>query len=275
MPHACRVVLACLAGSLAVAGCDSGPTYPKTQLSASLQKILQEDFESPSVRFIDHTLAVQLQQPDALLQHDGQIGIGPAFDATVRKLLMALHRVLLSSDAEVRFYVLLLADPNIPGAYLTMVRYVDDVRRANANMIDATEMFSRTIFELNYMGAAPLTLEQYLPRDIRLEEFLTWQMSRRIQQALATELQNQGGAKVGRCPGRFQNGEFAFTLDVAPAEDGALDEATVQQVFHTSTNVIAQVLSSYHFDAYSQIRLIHPSTGRNLVLPKATLDVFR
>ena len=262
-------------GGLPLAGCDTGPTYPKERITESLEAILREDFKEPSVRFVDHTLAVQLAQPDALMQHDGQIGVGPAFDTTVRKLLIALHRVLLSSNAEVRFYVLLLSDPNIPGAYLTMVRYVDDVRRANANMIDSTEMFSRTIFELNYLGPTPLTLDQYIPRDIRMEEFLSWQMARRIQQALAAELQAQGAAKVGRCAGRFVNGEFAFTLDVAPAASGALDESTMREVFHTSTNVIAKVLSSYHFNAFNQVRLIHPATGRNVVLPKANLDIFR
>ena len=188
---------------------------------------------------------------------------------------MAIHRVLLSSDAEVRFYVLLMSDPKTPGAYLTLVRYMDDVRRANANMIDTPEMFARTIFELNFVGQNTVTIEQYVPRDIRLEEFLSWQLARRIQHKLADEFQEAGSIQVGRCGGTFQNGEFAFTLNVVPTTEGLIDDATMRQVFQTATGLVANVLSSYRFKSFNTIRLIHPLTGRNLVLPKAHLEIFR
>ena len=261
---------------LLVAGCGKGPTYPKARMVESIQTLLASERLDTSVRFIDHTLAVQLAYPNALAQAGTEIGLGPAFDEATRKVLTAIHRVLLSTDAEIRFYVLLLSDPHIPGAYLTMVRYVDDIRRANANMLDTPEIFARTVFELNFVGSTPLTIEQYVPRDIRLEEFLSWQLARRIQSTLAGPLQASGTADVGRCGGEFRNGEFVFTLNVVPVKGTeTLDDKTMEQVFHTSTNVIAKVLSSYHFKSFNAIRLIHPSTGRNLVLPKTSLDVFR
>jgi len=274
--RALRAVLVVAVSALVSSGCEFRPTYPKARLADALRTILERDGLMTSIRLIDRTLAIQLAYPGALKQQDGQITVGPEFDTIVRKVLIGTHRVLLSSDAQAQFYVLLLSDPQIPGAYLTMVRYVDDVRRAYVNMIDTNEMFARTIFELNLVGPKPVTLEQYIPREIRMEEFLSWQVARRIQHALAEELQNAGIATVGRCGGRFENGEFAFTLDVSPAsEERPIDEATLRQVFHTSTNVIAQVLSSYRFDSFDQVRLTHPLTGRNLVLPKTRLDLFR
>ncbi len=257
------------------AGCDNQPTYPKAHLAESLQQLLTSEQLHTTVKFIDHTLAVQLDYPGALAQSGNQVGIGPEFDEAARKVITCIHRVLLSSDAEVSFYVLLLSDPKTPGAYLTLVRYMDDVRRANANMIDTPEMFARTIFELNYVGPATVTIDQYVPRDIRLEEFLSWQLARRIQHKLSEELQSTGVAQVGRCGGSFQNGEFAFTLNIVPTSQSALDEATMHRAFQTSTSLIAQVLSSYHFQSYETVRLVHPLTGRNLVLPKAHLEVFR
>lgn len=267
-----------LGGILALlsAGCDNRPTYPKARLTASLQDILQDEhLLRPAVRLIDHTLAVQVEYPDTLAQNETQVGIGPAFDEAARKVLTALHRVLLSTDAQLQFYVVLLSDPKIPGAYLTIVRYVDDIRRANANMLDTPEMFARTVFELDVMGATPLTLDQYIPRDIQLEEFLSWQLARRIQSALADELAVRGVADVGRCGGRFENGEFAFTLNVAPRTNAPLDDATVQKAFEVSTNVIAKVLSGYRFESFDAVRLIHPATGRTLLLPKARLEPFK
>ncbi len=257
------------------AGCSAAPTFPTARVAEALTEMLTEDRVEASVRFIDHTVAVQVDYPGALLVNDGQVTIGPGFDEVTRKVLTALHRVLLSTDAEIRFYVMLLSDRSAPGVYLTMVRYMDDIRRANANMIDTPEMFARTIFELNVMGPAQVTLEEYVPRDIRLEEFLSWQLARRIQQQLTDELESRGVARVGRCGGQFENGEFDFTLDVSPAGEAPLNDETMRQVFETSTNIIAKVLSSYQFESFEAIRLIHPPTGRNLVLPKARLEVFR
>lgn len=269
------LVLLLLAGAAwSLSACDSRPTYPKDRLAASLQALLTSEHLNTSVRFIDHTLAVHLDYPNALSLAQGQINIGPDFDDAARKVITDIHRVLLSTDAEVRFYVLLISDPNTPGAYLTMVRYMDDVRRANAQMLDTPEMFARTIFELNYVGASALTIEQYVPRDIHLEEFLSWQLARRIQYQLTEELQPTGAAVVGRCGGRFENGEFAFTLDVAPSAQGPLDEPTIQRIFMSSTNVIAKVLSSYQFENFDAVRLIHPPTGRSLLLSKTRLGLF-
>ena len=269
------VIPALVAVGLLAAGCTNRPTYPKAHMAESLQQILHADSLATQVRFIDHTLAVQLSYEDALAQSDDQISIGPAFDEAARRVLTAVHRVLLSTDAEVRFYVLVISDPKVPGAYLTLVRYLDDIRRANANMIDTLEMFARTIIELDYVGPAHLTLEQYVPRDISLEEFLSWQLARRIQYSLSDELQSAGLATVGRCGGKFNNGEFAFTLNVEPLAGEPLDDATLHKIFQTSSSVVAKVLSSYHFNKFDRVRLIHPMTGRNIVLPRTNLEIFR
>lgn len=267
--------LALVGFALLVTSCSSGPTYHKEHLAQSLQALLVDEQLEAVVRFIDHTLAVQVASSGALTQREGQLGIGPAFDETTRKILTAIQRVLLSTDAEVRFYVLLLSDPKTPGAYFTMVRYMDDVRRANALMLNTPEIFARTVFELNFLGPQPVTIEQYVPRDIQMEEFLSWQLARRIQVSLTNELQQEGIALVGRCGGQFQQGEFAFTLDVAPPQGGVLEESTIQKAFLTSTSVIAKVLSSYQFEHFDAVRLTHAGTGRSLLLPKTRLEVFR
>ena len=264
----CGVVLLAL-------GCSTRPTYPKAHLAEAVQSVLQEERLNASVRVIDHTLGIQLDYPGALIMQGNRIGLGPQFNEAARKIILSLHRVLLSTDAPVDFYVILLSDPQAPGAYLTIVRYMDDVRRANANMLDTFEMFARTVLELNFAGPRAVTLEQYVPRDIHLEEFLSWQLARRIQGALSEELQDTGMASVGRCGGKFENGEFVFTLDVAPTKGEALDELTIQQVFQTSTSVIAKVLSSYQFNSYDQVRLVHPLSGHAITLPKAHLEIFR
>jgi len=271
--HAVGLAVGLALSAIAV-GCN-GPTYPKERLAESLQQVLAGEQLKTTVRFFEHTLAVQLEYPNALAQQGNEIAVGPAFHEAARKVLIALHRVLLSTDADVRFYVLLLSDPQTPGAYLTMVRYIDDVRRAEVNMLNTEEILERTVFDLNFVGSNTLTIEQYVPRGVQMEEFLSWQLARRLQHQLMDTLQLSGRAEVGRCGGEFHDGEFAFTLNVTPTSEGALDEATITQIFQTSTGEIAKVLSSYQFKSFNTVRLILPATGRNIVLPKTHLQAFQ
>jgi hypothetical protein len=175
------------------------------------------------------------------------------------------------------FYLLLVSDPNIPGVYLTLMRYLDDVRRVHANSITPTEFFSRTILQLQPANPPLTNLNQVAVRDITLEQFLSWQLAKRLQDRLAEHLQRAGTAPVtvGPCVGEFTNGEFAFTLNVLPKEGASLSAEVIDQVFQEATTVIAQVLSAYRFDHFQAIRLTHPATGRNLLLPKTQLDIFR
>ena len=264
------------AGVLALwtAGCDNRPTYPKDHLAQTTTQLLHQEGLDASVRYIEHTLGVQASAAGVLTREGEHAGLGPNFDDVTRKILGVVHRVLLSSDAPVDFYVLLLSDPDAPGLYLTIVRYMDDVRRANANMIDVPEMFSRTVFELN-ASPTTLTISEYIPRDITLQEFLSWQIARRIQLALAEEFQGSGSIDVGRCGGRFQDREFLVTLNVLPLGESALDESTLQKIFTTSTGVAAKVLNSYQFSGFDSLRLVHGQTGVNRVLPRARLEIFR
>lgn len=276
MPTRVILLLFGMAVSVSLAGCSNRPTYPKERLAESLQQVLVGEHLKTTVRFFEHTLAVQLEYPNALAQQGNEIAIGPAFQEAARMVLQAIHRVLLSTDAEVHFYVLLLSDPHTPGAYLTMVRYIDDVRRAEVNMLNTDEILGRTVFDLNFVGPKALTIEQYVPRGIRMEEFLSWQLARRLQHQLIETLQLSGRAEVGRCGGEFRDGEFAFTLNVTPTVEGtALDEGTVKEIFQTSTGEIAKVLSGYQFNSFETIRLILPATNSNIVLPKTHLQAFQ
>lgn len=262
-------------GLLLLAGCTIAPTYPKHKVVTGLQAILQETHLNATVTFTDHTLGVHVQQPEMLIQTEGQVGMGPAFDETVGDIVQALHRVVLSSDADIRFYAVVIGDPALPGLFVHLVRYIDDIRRANASMIGPEELFARTVIELQ-ATEPPTTAATQPIQEIRLEEFLSWQAAKRIQQRLIQDMELSGQVQVGRCVGQFTDGEFAFTLNVNPSDNKKpLDDTTLQQVFQTSTSVITQVLDSYRFQNFNAVRLIHPMTGRHMLLPKARLELLR
>ena len=270
------VLLSCALGlSTALSACS--PSYREDQLISGIERICTTEYHyQVSVRKIGQTIAVHLHHPGILQQEQRQIGLSPSANEILGNILEAIHRVTLSSDAPINFYLLLVSDPAVPGAYLTIVRYVDDVKRAHANVIPPTELFSRTILDLKYAGMPSIALDQIILNDIRLEQFLSWQLSKRIQTKLSETLQQRGMpvAEVGPCAGEFRNGEFVFTLNVTPRGVPFKDEQ-VQQLFQDATGVIAQVLSGYRFNDFTTVRLIHPPTGRNLLLPKIRLELFR
>lgn len=277
MRNQCGRVVLCAALMSGLLGACT-PTYRHDQLIEAIQRICADEYHfTVSARQVGRTIAIYLQHPGILQQTSNLIELAPSANEVLGNLIEAVHRVTLSSDAGVQFYLVLVGDPNVPGAYLTIVRYVDDVRRANANMIPPTELFSRTILELKYVGVPSMSLDQIVLNDIRMEQFLSWQLSRRIQSRLTETLQQHGVpvAEVGPCVGEFRNGEFAFTLNVTPKTDSPLTDEQMQQVFQDATGVIAQVLSGYQFNDFEAVRLIHPATGRNFLLPKTRLELFR
>ena len=263
-------------GGLLLGACS--PSYRQDQLVQALTTICATDYHlSVSARQVGQTFAVHLRHDGTLQQQGTKIGLAESANEVLGNVLEAIHRVILSSDARLNFYVVLVSDSTVPGAYLTVIRYVEDVRRANANMLPPTEFFHRTIFDLKFVSGQTLGLNELGLDDIQLEQFLSWQLARRIHTHLTDALQRHGiPAEVGPCSGEFRDGEFAFTLNVAPTPGQAgLDEALIQQVFQDATSVIAQVLSDYQFKRFERVRLIHLPTGRSLLLPKTRLELFR
>lgn len=269
----CLVVLG---ASLWLGACS--PSYKQEQLVEAIQQLCATEHHlSVAARQAGRTIAVHLRHDGIFSKAGNQVALSPSANEVLGNLLEVIHRVTLSSNASLRFYVLLVSDPTVPGIYLTMVRYLDDVRRANANIIPPTEFFSRTIFELKYLAVPEMSFDQLIINEVQLEQFLGWQLAKRIQARLTERLRQPEGStvEVGECLWEFQNGEYAFTLNVAPAPGHALDDELIQEIFQEATSEIAQVLFGYRFEGFEAVRLIHPPTGRSLLLPKTRLELFR
>jgi len=263
--------------SLSVLGC-SRPTYRGEQITQTIERLCADEYQlDVTVKRTGETVAVYLHHPGILQQTGQHIGLAPSANEVLGNLIEVIHRVVFSADAPTNFYILLVSDPTAPGAYLTLVRYLDDVRRVQANIIPPTEFFSRMILDLKYLPAPPELMKQLVLNDLTLEQFLSHQLAQRIHARLVERLSAQDAStvEVRKCVGEFRDGEFAFTLNVEPQGDAPFDQELVQQLFEDAVEVIAQVLSGYRFDQFQTIRLIHPATGRSLLLPKTQLELFR
>ncbi len=265
-----------LAVALWVGGCT--PSYHSAQIPSTIQQICTDEYKmNVTVKMVGHTLAVHLHHDGILEAIGNRVELADTANEILGNIIEVIHRVILSSDAEVRFYLVLASDPKVPGVAFTLVRYLDDVKRANANMLTPTEFYSRTVFDLRQVGTVGLSLDQLVPGDIQMEQFLSWQLAKRIQGRLVETMQRRGTAVPElQCVGEYQQGEFAFTLGLEPRPGtSATDSDLVQQAFQDAAVVIAQVLSDYRFEKFDTVRLIHPTTGRSLLLPKTRLELLK
>jgi hypothetical protein len=258
-------------------GCEA--TYRTGQVVDSIQNICFEEYRlSVSAKKIGNTVAVLLTHEGVLEQDGPEVKLSEDSIKVLGDVIESIQRVILASDSSISFYVLVVCDPKIPGAYLTAVRYMDDVRRVNAHMISPTEFFARTILDLKYVGIPFLTVNQLSLEDIQLNQFLGWQMAQRIKSQIIRDMQEKGILILPdevQCAGEFSQGEFVLTLNVPEDFGASLSGDFVQELFSQSTNVVAKVISNYRFNDFESVRLKHPPTGRSMWLPKARLELFR
>ena len=275
--HGRRTLACLLLASLWLGAC--APSYRKDEVVQAIQQICQDEYHlDVTARLVGEPLAIQLNYDGILVASGNHVELAPTANEVLGNVIETVHRVLLSTDGNVHFYLVLASDPKVPGIAFTLVRYLDDVRRANANMLTPTEFYSRTIFDLHYVGSPTMSLDQLVPSGIQMEQFLSWQLAKRIQTRLSETLQKRGVPMddAVRCAGEFQNGEFVFTLSLEPkADQQQIDPELLQQIFQDAAAVIAQVLSGYRFEKFDTIRLTHPPTGRSLLLPKTRLELLK
>ncbi len=261
-----------------LSGCSNRPTYRADQVAGAIEQLATDEYKMHmTAQLVGRTLAVHLSHPELIEQDGERVQLRETAHEALGNALEIVHRVLLSSEYPCQFYIFVASDPKVPGVGFTIVRYLDDVRRANASVIPPSEFLSRTVLDLTYVDTVKGTLAQWVPNEITLEQFLTWQLARRIQTRLTEQLQKPEAPSVQnvRCAGEFKSGEFAFNLHVMPETGPSLPPEAVQKMFEQATTEIAQVLSGYHFHHYTSVRLTHPFSGRSLSLPKTNLELFR
>jgi hypothetical protein len=250
------------------------PSYKREQIGDAVREIAADSYKLiVGTRMVGDTLAVHLEHEGILQQTGGQVGLAPGSEQILGDVIESIHRVVLSADQPLQFYVILASDAKIPGVALMIVRYLDDVRRVNASMIPPTEFMNRTIFDLKFLNSPGVNFSQLDLSDIHLEEFLSWQLAKRLQIQLAEQVESFGPmtAEVGQCAGEFRDGQFTFTLNVMPTIDQPLSEAFIQQIFSDASTLIADVLEGYRFQRFDSVKLTHPPTGRSLQLPRTKL----
>ena len=275
-PARFAAVLLSLATLCLLNGC--GPSYARPRLAGDLQELCAHEYQLPvRAQLIGHDVTVICAIEGLLKATEGQVEFSPTTKANEQlgNVVEAIHRVVLSADWPVNFYAIVATDPKVPGAWVMLVRYLDDVRRVYANAIPTVEFFQRTILNLQYDPAQPLDANRVVLHDMTLEQFLVMQMSKRLQNAFRADVHFQEAYDVGSCVGQYRQGTFQFVVNMAPREGGPeLTEHETSAIFDGALALIATVLHDYHFEAFNDVQLLHFPSGKTMGVPKTRLWTF-
>jgi len=250
---------------LFIFGC--APSYPKETLDKSIRELCKREYSvDVEVKLVGKTVGVYI--PIDELLEDGE-SLSPAAIKRVDKVIMGVSRVLLSTDADIDFYVLIAQDPVIPQLQFVVIGYIEDRKRALATYIAKSDYFDRLIKELRLTPQALLRKKgttksstissigywnkEFFLEDIKMSEFLTKQTEDRIRNAFLrnSSLKNLRSQLV---KGAYKDGALNFKV-VFTTEKDAPNTTDQTQALKSFFKIISDMLYRYNFSDYSSIEI--------------------
>lgn len=126
-------------------GC--GPTYPEEHLPEAVKQVCKDEYGlEVDVARAGGTLGIYYPMEELL---DVTFGIREEAWESINNLILIASRVVLSTDADIRFYTIIAQDVRLPEIQVVIIKYVDDVKRAMYRAISRDESFRRTLFSNN------------------------------------------------------------------------------------------------------------------------------
>jgi hypothetical protein len=199
------------------------PTYPKEKLSEAVKEVCKIEYNMEvDVVVRGSTMGIYYPMTGLL-----DVGLGISKDAwdDISNLVLVASRVVLSTDADIKFYCVITQDARLPELQVVIIKYVEDVKRGMYRNISRNESYKRTLFSINltpqakkersiekvfdkmsieektrekvmdeFFRAAPTKLSdvgywkgRFYLKDITMEEFLAAQIANRVKIDFRTE----------------------------------------------------------------------------------------
>ena len=131
---------------LSSTGCEE-VTYPKETLRESVIKLCREEYDVDiDASTVGNTLAIYLSFVDFF---GATLNFNEKAQEKIWDVVWGATRVVLSTDADIKFYCIIIQDVNIPQIQIVIIKYVEDVKRAMLRDISRGEYLKRTLRDLN------------------------------------------------------------------------------------------------------------------------------
>ncbi|HNX90414.1 MAG TPA: hypothetical protein PKY78_06700 [Candidatus Omnitrophota bacterium] len=123
------------------------PTYPKEKLPEMIKEVFRIEYSmNVDVSVEGSTLGIYYPMQGLM---DENFGISKDSWDKISNLILVASRVVLSTDADIKFYCVITQDEKLPEIQVIIIKYVDDVKLGMYQSISRDESFKRTLFSVN------------------------------------------------------------------------------------------------------------------------------
>jgi hypothetical protein len=134
-----------IAAILAMPACT--PTYPKEKLPETVKQVCKAEYDMDvDVTVVNSTMGIYYPMKGLL---DVSLGISNDAWDKISNLILVASRVVLSTDADIKFYCVITQDARLPELQVVIIKYVEDVKRGYYIDISRNESYKRTLFSIN------------------------------------------------------------------------------------------------------------------------------
>ena len=141
----CIVAISACALVFGITACD--PSYPKEKLDQAVKDVCKNEYDmNVDVSIAGETMGIYYPMEGLL---DATLNISEDAWDRITNLLQVASRVVLSTDANIKFYCIIAQDVRLPELQVVIIKYVDDVKRGMFRSISRDESLKRTLFSIN------------------------------------------------------------------------------------------------------------------------------
>lgn len=259
--------------AFALASCGPKYSYPAAEVPQSIERICKEEYKLDVKARVSGKTAGALFVLDSLLDEKEQ-QISKDVYEQMSKVMMVITRVALSSDLPLDFCKVVIRDRARTGE-LIVVRSIDDARRAQAEAIGIEESMNRTLFSQEKPQGGEDGLEDFVLKEVKLEDFLADQIAQRLRfevmKGAQAEIAASSGQPLVLVDGSFDTayGKRTFRFSILSLKaDRSYD--LMQKVLKTATGV----LRGYKFTAYDDLEIQDYLNRRRLVVERDVVEQY-
>jgi hypothetical protein len=188
--HFCLLPFAFCLLTFSLASCKwkHGPTYPSATIASDLKKMLAKDYSlNVETRKAGGTLQTSFWRVGLL--KPGQLEMQPEAAEALERVLLCATRVSLSTDAQLQFLQVKMADA-LTGATVTLWRFVPDIKDSMYTRLPEDEYINRLVIEFDPdRDPKREWKENNWDKPITMAEFLAKQVVLRIKRQSGVGLQ--------------------------------------------------------------------------------------
>lgn len=261
-------------------GC-AAPTYPtQADMIEAVKRLCKDEYGvDVKAKISGKTLGVYM--PIKGLFNLKDMKLSPQALEKVDGVMLSVSRVALSGSREIDFYTVVTADEDVPGAEVTLTRYVKDLRRFIHRDISRGQFAKRMVVDVRFNPQAVIDrwTGGFTVDEVKMEDFICQQAARKITDEFSTNQDLAGKFKITECVGKLNNRIFMFNVDIAreglPISELIHGKDWHEDVLLLCGKIISHVIWTYSFKDFDKISIVNKFDNRILEIDKKDLNRYR